>query len=199
MPLPVPSTDQINAIETAAETYLQLAIRTPHFMVVGPDETAIRRALLDLDAAVLRLYNLSPALERELLSIFGGAERLGVGCTFRGYPPGWSSRPIEPSTELPGGDRPIWERIAELAAAQAVEGLRTDARVTVVEQSRATFDGGLNRYKQFADKEWSLTDCVSFELMSRDGIAEALTDDHHFEQGGVRRKAACTRAVDLAD
>ena len=74
------------------------------------------------------------------------------------------------------------------AAAQTIEGLRTDTHVTVVEQSRATFDGGLIRYKQFADKEWSLTDCVSFELMWRDSIAEALTDDHHFEQAGFTAK-----------
>jgi uncharacterized protein len=74
------------------------------------------------------------------------------------------------------------------AAAQAIEGLRKDSRVTVVEQSRATFDGGLDRYKQFADKEWSLTDCVSLELMTRDSIEEALTDDHHFEQAGFVAK-----------
>jgi predicted nucleic acid-binding protein len=54
----------------------------------------------------------------------------------------------------------------------------------VVEQSRATFDCGLARYKSHADKQYSLVDCVSFELMMRDGIAEALTDDHHFEQAG---------------
>lgn len=39
------------------------------------------------------------------------------------------------------------------AAAQAVEALRKEPLVTVEEQSRATFDGGLGRYKQFADKE----------------------------------------------
>ena len=71
-----------------------------------------------------------------------------------------------------------------VAAAQTIEGLRTDSHVTVVEQSRVSFDGGLSRYKQFGDKEWSLADCVSFELMTRDSIAEALTDDHHFEQAG---------------
>lgn len=70
------------------------------------------------------------------------------------------------------------------AAVQSVEGLRSDPRVTVVEQSRATFDGGLGRYKQYLDKEWSLADCVSFELMTRDSITDALTDDHHFEQAG---------------
>lgn len=73
---------------------------------------------------------------------------------------------------------------ARRAAVQVVEGLRSDNRVTVVEQSRATFDGGLRRYKRCADKEWSLADCISFELMTRDTIAEALTDDHHFEQAG---------------
>ncbi len=75
------------------------------------------------------------------------------------------------------------ERIRS-AAVQVVGGLREDARVTVVEQSRATFDGGLLRYKNHSDKEYSLVDCVSFELMQRDSISEALTNDHHFEQAG---------------
>jgi hypothetical protein len=129
MPLPIPTGEHVRAIESAAEIFLELAKRTSEFMVVGPDETAIRRALFDLDAAVLRLYNLPPALERELLSIFHDVERPGVGCTFRGYPPGWSSRPAEPSTELPDDDRPIWERIADLAATlpdEAISGLPTD-------------------------------------------------------------------------
>ncbi|MGO9206582.1 MAG: class I SAM-dependent DNA methyltransferase [Candidatus Limnocylindrales bacterium] len=115
MPLPVPTEEQAEEIEHAAGAYLKLARQTSEFMVLAPDETAIRRALLDLDAAVLRLYDLPPALERELLSIFDGVDRPGVGCTFPGYPPGWSSRPALPTTELPQDDRPIWERIAELA------------------------------------------------------------------------------------
>lgn len=32
------------------------------------------------------------------------------------------------------------------------------------------------------DKEWSLVDATSFNLMSERGIREALTTDHHFEQ-----------------
>lgn len=70
------------------------------------------------------------------------------------------------------------------SAAQIVEKIRGDKRVTVVEQSRATFDGGLARYKRDADKTYSLVDCVSFELMMREGITEALTDDHDFERAG---------------
>ena len=36
------------------------------------------------------------------------------------------------------------------------------------------------------DKNWSLCDAVSFELMSDFGVTEALTTDHHFEQAGFR-------------
>lgn len=129
MPLPVPTSEQVRDIEAAAETYLNLVKRTNEFMVVGPDDITIRRTLLDLDAAVLRLYNLPATLERELLSIFDDVERPGVGCLFRGYPPGWSSRPVKPSTELPDDDRPIWERIADLAAKlpeDAIAGLPRD-------------------------------------------------------------------------
>jgi predicted nucleic acid-binding protein len=34
------------------------------------------------------------------------------------------------------------------------------------------------------DKEWPLTDCISFVVMAREGITEALTGDRHFEQVG---------------
>lgn len=69
-------------------------------------------------------------------------------------------------------------------AASIVDEIRKDPRVTVVEQSRDSFDGGFGHYKARADKEYSLVDCVSFELMTRDSITEALTNDHHFVQAG---------------
>ena len=34
------------------------------------------------------------------------------------------------------------------------------------------------------DKQWSLTDCIAFVVMTRRGIQDALTADHHFEQAG---------------
>ena len=40
-----------------------------------------------MDAEVLRLYDLPPRLERELLDLFAGHERKGVGCRFDRYFP----------------------------------------------------------------------------------------------------------------
>jgi uncharacterized protein len=37
------------------------------------------------------------------------------------------------------------------------------------------------------DKSYSLCDAVSFVLMRRHGITEALTTDRHFDQAGFRR------------
>ena len=52
----------------------------------------VKQALLALDAEVLKLYDLPPRLERQLLDLFTGVERKGVGCDFRGYyPPGFTS------------------------------------------------------------------------------------------------------------
>jgi predicted nucleic acid-binding protein len=46
------------------------------------------------------------------------------------------------------------------------------------------FDEGLRLFKTRLDKEWSLTDCISFVVMEREKIREAFTGDHHFEQAG---------------
>ena len=34
------------------------------------------------------------------------------------------------------------------------------------------------------DKNWSLTDCISFTLMEKMAIKQAASADHHFEQAG---------------
>lgn len=53
-----------------------------------------------------------------------------------------------------------------------------------VPATRALFDEGQALYASRSDKDWSLTDCTSFVVMGREGISEALTSDHHFEQAG---------------
>jgi uncharacterized protein len=45
---------------------------------------------------------------------------------------------------------------------------------------------GLNLFAARPDKEWSLTDCISFAVIEPRGISDALTGDHHFEQAGFQ-------------
>jgi len=54
----------------------------------------------------------------------------------------------------------------------------------VVPASTELVKAGLDHYRRRPDKDWSLTDCISFVVMQREGITEALTADHHFEQAG---------------
>ena len=54
----------------------------------------------------------------------------------------------------------------------------------IVPGDDASFHTGLTLYFSRPDKDWSLTDCISFVIMQREGITEALTGDHHFEQAG---------------
>jgi predicted nucleic acid-binding protein len=74
------------------------------------------------------------------------------------------------------------QRRARLAG--LVHFLRNNPQTIVVPASTALFDAGLNLYARRADKNWSLTDCISFAVMAKRGLTEALTADHHFEQAG---------------
>jgi predicted nucleic acid-binding protein len=69
-------------------------------------------------------------------------------------------------------------------AAAMVRAIRQDSGVCVVEQSRAGFDQGLSRYERRADKTYSLTDCISMNVMEEEGVRLILTNDHHFTQEG---------------
>ncbi len=85
--------------------------------------------------------------------------------------------------------------LAELAAAMSAptkrerflklfDVLSASDEVKVVPASVELFDAGLALYRSRPDKGWSLTDCISFIVMEREGLTEALTGDHHFEQAG---------------
>jgi predicted nucleic acid-binding protein len=84
-------------------------------------------------------------------------------------------------TELGDGlAQPKW-RAAFLAL---VDELRSGHRVVIIPCEQSLMESGLDLYRRRPDKEWSLTNCISFVVMERDGIREALTGDHHFEQAG---------------
>ena len=57
-------------------------------------------------------------------------------------------------------------------------------RVRIVPSTPQLFRRGVDLFEQRPDKEWSLTDCISFTVMTDERINEALTGDKHFEQAG---------------
>jgi uncharacterized protein len=69
-------------------------------------------------------------------------------------------------------------------AATTVRRLLASPEVTVIHQTRALFLEGLTLYEARPDKEYSLTDCLSMQVMRREGLTEVLTNDHHFTQEG---------------
>lgn len=73
--------------------------------------------------------------------------------------------------------------VRELAT-RGVEAIRANPNVEVVPQTSIQFRDAFGLYKRMVDKEWSLTDCASFEIMKARGITEALAHDQHFEQAG---------------
>src|SRR5271165_1239085 len=64
--------------------------------------------------------------------------------------------------------------------------LREQADVEIVPSTSDLFRRGEDLFSARPDKEWSLTDCISFVVMNERDINDALTNDHHFEQAGFR-------------
>lgn len=71
-------------------------------------------------------------------------------------------------------------------AAALVRNIFSDPRISVVEQSRQSFLAGLERYEARLDKGYSLTDCISMNVMKAEGLTDILTNDEHFTQEGYR-------------
>ena len=70
--------------------------------------------------------------------------------------------------------------------ARFFDALVRDPNVTTIPPSEELFLRGLQLYADRRDKEWSLTDCISFIVMQDEGLIDALTADRHFEQAGFR-------------
>ncbi len=68
--------------------------------------------------------------------------------------------------------------------AMVLDDFRTNPPDIIVPASQVLFDEGVSLYNDRPDKNWSLTDCISFVVMHEHGLTDALTGDHHFEQAG---------------
>ena len=73
-----------------------------------------------------------------------------------------------------------------VGAARFIRGFQAETYVDVIPPRHDQFDRALELYEKRVNKDWSLTDCLSFLVMEEHGISDALTADHHFEQAGFR-------------
>jgi predicted nucleic acid-binding protein len=69
-------------------------------------------------------------------------------------------------------------------AIMGVQAIRSDPNVEVIPQTSLQFSAAFHLYCSVSDKEWSLTDCDSFNVMRARGLTEALAHDRHFKQAG---------------
>ena len=65
-----------------------------------------------------------------------------------------------------------------------VAGLSVSPTTTILPASADLWQRGNALYAARPDKDWSLTDCISFVVMGELGLTDALTADHHFAQAG---------------
>ena len=72
------------------------------------------------------------------------------------------------------------------AAIQLLHALEADSRVEIQPLSEHLYEQALRLYRERPDKEWGLTDCVSFVVIQERGITDVLTTDEHFQQAGFR-------------
>lgn len=113
----------------------------------------------------------------------------------------WHDRALSFSRTLTTGDR-LWTSDAVLTevlamfsgagaylrrgAARRVRALLSNLGVVLIPATHELFLEGFVLYEQRPDKGYSLTDCMSMQIMRREGLTEVLTNDHHFTQEGFR-------------
>ena len=70
------------------------------------------------------------------------------------------------------------------SAAHFAWHILAESEADVVLHTHDSFLAGLDLYSKRLDKGYSLTDCISMNVMRERGISEILTHDHHFAQEG---------------
>lgn len=70
------------------------------------------------------------------------------------------------------------------AAVTLLQSLESDPSVEIVPFSQELYDNAFDLFRKRSDKDWGLIDCVSFIVMQKRGIAQALTTDDHYRQAG---------------
>ena len=72
------------------------------------------------------------------------------------------------------------------ASVELLNALEEDSSVEIVPMTEELYAKAYTLYRERLDKEWGLTDCISFVVMRERGITDALTTDEHFRQAGFQ-------------
>lgn len=72
------------------------------------------------------------------------------------------------------------------SAVNLLASLQADPQAKIIPVSKQLYARAYQLYSERSDKEWGLTDCVSFVVMRDRDITEALSADIHFRQAGFR-------------
>ncbi|MCL7454743.1 MAG: PIN domain-containing protein [Anaerolineae bacterium] len=78
--------------------------------------------------------------------------------------------------------RPVAQHFLDSVHQSVAMGL-----ATVVHIDAALWERGWALFVARPDKDWGLTDCISFVVMQDRRVMQAFTSDHHFEQAGFNR------------
>ena len=86
----------------------------------------------------------------------------------------------------------LWEWLNALSdtssrtvVAEGYQRVHRDGTIEVVSFEPELIGSAFDLYRSRSDKDWSLTDCLSFVVMQRRQLTNALTTDRHFEQAGL--------------
>ncbi len=84
-----------------------------------------------------------------------------------------------------------FSRAAQKSVAQRnIDALQQSAKLGVarlIHVDEALWQRGWRLFTERPDKDWSLTDCISFIVMQENKVIRSFTSDHHFEQAGFVR------------
>ncbi|HHT9146362.1 MAG: PIN domain-containing protein [Candidatus Brocadiaceae bacterium] len=72
------------------------------------------------------------------------------------------------------------------AAVNIINSCYVTANLKVISVDNALFRQAVEFYHTHKDKQWGLTDCISFIVMQYHGLTEAFTTDEHFQQVGFK-------------
>jgi predicted nucleic acid-binding protein len=70
------------------------------------------------------------------------------------------------------------------AAVRLLSSFEIDSEIEIVPDSEDLHARAFALYRARPDKEWGMTDCISFIVMQDAGLTVALTTDEHLEQAG---------------